>query len=908
MSKVEIPKNDLIVQILARLDGHSYNQALSQDANSINNNFLASSSFPWQSKARLPLPQKLVKTMPRDIDDLDVITHCQDELRAPFGDFKGPFGYGRYENGQARGNYSADVDAPQPTAAARRSHDPGVLELGALLPLPSSLDEVTNGKGSYAVTTPADQWEAVLTQDSAMLSHLPYRWEKKDRGLTREEPSGQMLGNEVQKYPNVDNNAENSSDFDLQKLTDSRARSRAQIDIATSCVRKWKISMKVGGVSSRSTLFPSSFVIATKGNGIPENSRKVIRPMLSFASLPIGQTVPTAKAKQMDKAGFADRLGSYDCRYTNALMNPKKEASNKKSKQIEVGRTRLVWSNLIQGDEPYLPSTRNRVNFNSLITGQRLDLSKCKRPKTVKVGVRLNGRIITEEAIEDLPATASARKKRKISTRAADNEGSPLLMRVQCPESRTIDEIDTALHRHSIGQTSEERALNRSTANGSIVYLELGDQSISHPPDIDKSDVIATLLKFNQKKLSQKKPKRSASSDAIPTTGGSHFIKQSTSPRFACVPLEDGLARTVCLNAGNMSGAVVHQVIREVAEQSGKKCSVCWSDEGSGKEGVQECVQCGLLAHSSCCLDNGTFSIPSGGSSKSSQDTAHQHQVGHVNGNSKDPIACDSDDQVVEEWQCAVCCRYTEIKPRRQPKMPARYTDGDQPLNNTTVDNDVVNRHANMPGPRCYLCPHRGGAMSQDSRQSPPDSSTNWAHEICRVWSSRDNTDDSQLKESPSFSQHFPNGSPLSNVCALCGTGGVRCNDASIMQINSGLTRCAARGCLVTFHSMCALLATKVGTAEDKSGGGKAKSVRTRKTRHSDQISEEKKSDDDNEQVIEADRKLCKEYTLQLVQLTHMDTASGEEKKTTIPVAFCGIHNPRRDDAVYGCLPGGTAI
>ena len=38
--KVEIPNDDIIVQILARLDGQGYNQALYQDANTINEKFL----------------------------------------------------------------------------------------------------------------------------------------------------------------------------------------------------------------------------------------------------------------------------------------------------------------------------------------------------------------------------------------------------------------------------------------------------------------------------------------------------------------------------------------------------------------------------------------------------------------------------------------------------------------------------------------------------------------------------------------------------------------------------------------------------------------------------------------------------------------------------------------------------
>mmetsp|Transcript_15543 Transcript_15543/g.33658 ORF Transcript_15543/g.33658 Transcript_15543/m.33658 type:complete len:955 (-) Transcript_15543:1141-4005(-) len=908
-TKIEIPNDDLIVQILARLDGPSYNQALYQDAGSINENFLVPPYFPWHSRTHLP--QKMVKTMPRDIDDLHVITHCKDKLHAPFGDFQGPFGFGKYENGQSRGNYSkvplAETHLLKPgsdaSAAARRSQDPGVLELNVQIPLPSSIDAVMNAKDPHT-PTPAEKWIAELSKDpdhEEMLSHLPFHWGKRVVcPYSVDKQMNQDSGEQIAHAEPTDRNVE------LQKLAESRLRSKAQIDLATSCMRKWKISMKVGGVSSRSTLFPSSSVIDTKSEQVPENTRKVIRPMLCLASLPqatqfLGQT----EALEMDNAGLAHRLGSYDCRFTDALLNPKRDSVNR-AKRIEVGRSRIVWSNLIQGDEPFLPSTRNRVNYNSLITGERFDASKCKRPTEVKVGVRLNGRMMTEEALEDLPTTTtSSVGKRKHSTRQADNEGPALKSCVQCPESRTDEEIDAAFQNNSILRGQKDRVLEQSTENGAVVYLEMGVQSVS-PTGIDRNEIIANLLKFNQKKSAQKKLKRSASSDTMSTEaapmtfGGSQAIKKSNSPRFACVPLEDGLMRTVCLNAGTMVGAAVHQVICEVSEQeSGKRCSVCWSDEGSGKKGVLECIKCGLLAHSNCCLDKGEFSTdperePLGPqATKRNQRDNTNGATTHINAHTQVDIER-SDDQA-EQWQCAVCCSYTEMKPRRKPRMPSRFVNGETyTSSNHTGDIDVVNTNANVPGPRCALCPHRGGAMSPLDSSHASGHPHKWAHEVCRVWSGLGISEDSKIKEpSPLFHQ-FPNGSPLSNVCALCGTGGAKSN-----KFSASLTRCAARGCFVAFHPMCALLATKVGMDD------KAKSVRTRKTRRTEQES-------DVSENIDADKKYCKEYTLQLVQLTRTErvvsSASEKDRTTIIPVAFCGIHNPRRDDAFYGRLPGGVAV
>lgn len=228
---------------------------------SINKNFLVPPYFPWHSRKRLP--QKVVKTLPRDIDDLHVITHCQDELHAPFGDFQGPFGFGRYENGQSRGNYSnvppsetlslnlgshaSDSASASAAAAARRSQDPGVLELSTRIPLPSFIDAVMNGKDPHA-PTPAATWKAELSKDpdNKMLSYLPFHWGK-----------GGECPYSVFQHTNHSASGKQGpdakfaeSDVESRKLAESRSRSRAQIDLASSCMRKWKISFKVGGVVS----------------------------------------------------------------------------------------------------------------------------------------------------------------------------------------------------------------------------------------------------------------------------------------------------------------------------------------------------------------------------------------------------------------------------------------------------------------------------------------------------------------------------------------------------------------------------------------------------------------------------------------------------------------------------------
>lgn len=877
---------------------------------SINENFLAPRNFPWHSRARLP--QKLVRTMPRDIDDLHAITHCQDELHSPFGDFRGPFGFGRYENGQSRGNY-CDPDLVNIScrtsgalAAARRSDDPGAIELNAQIPLPPSIDSVLCSSDVTHAQTPSARWAELLSQDSdngRLLTQLPFHWGGRNDNT-------RVCSSDDQMKPSASETAytkQIGSDNEWHKLMERRSRANAQLDLATSCMRKWRISMKVGGVSSRTTLFPSSSAYDARSSE-PGKARKIMRPMLCLARLPqntqSGETVSIEMASEMDSAGLAQQLGSYDCRFVDNLINPKKDGFSR-AKRIELGRTRIVWSNLIQGDASQ--NNRSRVTYNSLITGKKLDATQFKRPLDVKVGVRLNGRIVMEEALLEDPIVAiSNPRKRKHSTRQTESEGHVTISSVGCPDSRTTEEIDAAINNTPDRRSESRRIVGK--CKRSVVYVE-EEGNTSSKSNLERNEIIAYLLKFSQKKPAQKKVKRSASGGSVLTEtahnmvlGGDQAVMKYIPPRIACVPTEDGLIRTLCLEAGNMVGKSVNKVLGKIANEESKQiCTICWSDEGSGNEGVNTCVKCGLLAHSNCCFDKGIFVTESNGNSPSTSrsfptrdtipDAKHSIANTHLD-TARDDNECDL------QWNCAVCCHNTETKPRRNARMPSRYVDGETYTSPNHGNGNCASN--NMPGPQCSLCPHRGGAMSRPLPQNGSvQYQTRWVHEVCRIWTGVNNSHELDTKRSSAS-----NGFHLSSTCALCGTGGGI--DKRSTSCNVGLTRCAARGCLVSFHPMCALLASKSKEGmEDISAH--AKTVRTRMTRQTTGLSVG--SSKRNENVnIEADKILCNEYTLQLVHLTSARAAGEGETKSVIPIAFCGIHNPRRDDSLYGCPPGGTAI
>ena len=60
------------------------------------------------------------------------------------------------------------------------------------------------------------------------------------------------------------------------------------------------------------------------------------------------------------------------------------------------------------------------------------------------------------------------------------------------------------------------------------------------------------------------------------------------------------------------------------------------------------------------------------------------------------------------------------------------------------------------------------------------------------------------------------------------------------------------------------------------------------------------------------DEELCSQYTLTFTTVSCMIGAFGKDKgvrrTSTLPILFCGIHNPARERSFYGLYPGGKHI
>ena len=200
-------------------------------------------------------------------------------------------------------------------------------------------------------------------------------------------------------------------------------------------------------------------------------------------------------------------------------------------------------------------------------------------------------------------------------------------------------------------------------------------------------------------------------------------------------------------------------------------------------------------------------------------------------------------------WMCAVCSegpkqRMSALSPRRRAtNLPSRY------------QSDVLlgmGMHSQPPGYsasvneglKCSLCPHSGGAMSPVVGSFAGE----WSHEVCRIW-----TRSSGMEKEAGVPRVIAN-------CALCGL-----NDGSLIK-------CSGSCCTVRFHPMCAL----IGVVRDTQVHGPIvpETPATRDAR---------------------DIRLCHRFTLDIVEC-------GD---TVLPLGFCGFHNPKRDEFLYGCYPCG---
>jgi PHD-zinc-finger like domain len=351
--------------MLSRLDTRGYARALMRDADGLVQNILQPMSLPWTHKRAPPV----ARNIPCDIDDMIEVLTVDEGYFSPFDSHKGGnFGFGQYENGRFRTLKGASCLANSSDlvpSATRRSIDPGIIEMSSVeLPI-------------YSLQGPTTRQEVI------------------------ELSSTYSFGNNV-KTENVTNgqsqDIEDDGEIGLRCFQISQALKKRRVEQARTGVRRLEVSVRINSCSSRSTILDGR---PTSNND--DDSPSLLPRHLLEATLPLevqnGRSLSKSKAQIVAKD-----LGTYDLLYGVG----ENDGSGQSGNRTRAGRTRLMWT---QKNFPTQP--KGATTFSSILTGEKLDSGRHKRPRDVLVQLIVDGRIFsgppkTTESTKDAAKSSPA--------------------------------------------------------------------------------------------------------------------------------------------------------------------------------------------------------------------------------------------------------------------------------------------------------------------------------------------------------------------------------------------------------------------------------------------------------------------------------------------------------------------
>ena len=918
------------VENLCLLDKNSYNETEGKDAFRFYKEEMFPFSFPWYGG------QELQANVPRDIDDLHGIFFADDENDAEcfplFGliDDKSNPALNSFEFSKKTqsvdkkgllwlGHNDDDGAKEHSIASVRRSDDSGIIELIVSLPsvpleFASKEDDVEEGP------TLSSKTKLLLSRRAEVMSHFP--WNGKPR-LDGNKNDKQKF-NEV--FKNVQNTRCNHFYANTDKVKECLIRAEERKKYIFNLKRntqKWNISVKVGGVSSRSKLFPfinSSNVDNENILSDDDEPRSINRKRRQdiFASSEIetcAATLPayvqTGRCVSLETAiaiSSNEKLKSSLAKETVNSESASQSSSKKKksnnnanrNQRVLVGRTRLIWTkklvnntedgycvfdkNIASGKFKNNPifsaldsrnddknmmqrANNNKVYYTSLLTGHRLDSNSSRRRREVTVGIKVDNCLMLAKDLNDNASPGKEKTIQDSNTKEPCIEDGDFIMQSPHPHNAVC-----VLNRNSFYE-----ALTKEAKNPKKSYTF--QHHIPIPSDNDDLFMINNSTDYNKNR----------------------FVMKITAPRLGCISLDDGPLRGVCYSSGIVKGAsplAVHLMLNQAAKihLDRRLCTVCWMDDNEMM--VRECCDCKLLAHISCCKNQG-----------------------HL---------------FDDKWRCAVCQDYHILsmssmekrisKPLRRTRLPSRFSsDADVLLTDVTIGKDDVSISEEMQhwekrvAKQCILCPYSGGAMSPVSNSYDDK---RWMHEICGIWCSHAG----KKKEKDAMNDK------VNKVCVICGNGDgkdsmkkdkksgasedsskvTNQNNASRIERTSRLVKCAMDGCSIHFHPFCAIITSKCRQGEQLQSSHSLLSENNRSSLRSLRNSSDSLKDEEIAKLLKEmasnDKELTRQFTLQLLNISRNEGSygscfEGTEKTSTVPVAFCGLHNPKRERSLFGCPP-----
>lgn len=167
-------------------------------------------------------------------------------------------------------------------------------------------------------------------------------------------------------------------EFAFRMYQEVQSRKYHQEEKESSDVPRSLLSIQCNGVSSQASIFED----------VPDGTTPLLLAAMQPRDVTTGKRMSVAKAKEL-----SHQLGSYDCRYGLPDISDEREQSGRR-RRVFAGRTRTIWTRR-EDDQEKATSPSARPVYASIITGETLPIGSHKRPLPVKVGLKLNGKIVS---------------------------------------------------------------------------------------------------------------------------------------------------------------------------------------------------------------------------------------------------------------------------------------------------------------------------------------------------------------------------------------------------------------------------------------------------------------------------------------------------------------------------------
>jgi hypothetical protein len=318
--------------------------------------------FPWNHDI---VPA--IRNFPKDIDELPAILGAEKDEYTPFTN--GFYGYGGFEIGKERRTpHDAAVIAHGDTylAATRRTDDVGVIQL-TVIDNERVLDESSRLRKRKRREVNGAEADSNTAGKVARAPPLP------NGASARNSPSSEPLtcpsamrsttndnGDVVMRAENMSDTNDDKSDYILQAFEHAKKVKEQKAKAAEKNTNRLLVSVRFGSVSSRSS------VLTTPGNDSQDS------PLLCQAVL------PTRKNRH--------------------------NISNNKIGESQADRAKWLRRDILS----WMHSNTSAGGYVSKLSHNTLPSVMAKKPREVRVGVRLNGKLLSYRPTQDDARTPDA--------------------------------------------------------------------------------------------------------------------------------------------------------------------------------------------------------------------------------------------------------------------------------------------------------------------------------------------------------------------------------------------------------------------------------------------------------------------------------------------------------------------